>query len=187
MKTQKRTIFYLLLMGLLAVGCFLISSAAPAEDTPPGSSQEINQLLADVKTEAVALEQDCDEIALWARNSQMSWPSHGKKLTLISEHINRAGQLLKQLQDARDTASPWQQQAIDSIYPLLKQLADNTEVMIEHLRDNQNKTHFSPYTDYAKAGYELARDLAALVSDYVEYGNLEVEFHRLQDKIDSRT
>jgi hypothetical protein len=185
MRTQKRTMFYLLCMGLLAAGCFLISSPAPAEDTPSGSSQEVNQLLSQVKTEAIALERDCDEIATWAGAKQLSWQSHAEKLNLIREHVNEAGRLLSNLHDARDEASPWQQQAIDRIHPLLKELADNTQEMINHLNDKRSTFHLSEYGDYAKAGYELAKDLAALVSDYVEYGNLEVDFHRLQEKLDS--
>ena len=185
MKTQRRTLFCFLLMGLLAAGCFLISSPAPAADTPSGSSQEVNQLLADLKTEAVALEQDCDEIATWARAKQLSWQSHAEKLNLIREHVNEAGRLLSNLHDARDEASPWQQQAIDRVYPLLKELADNTTAMINHLNDKGSAFHFSEYGDYAKAGYNLAKDLAALVSDYVEYGKLEVDFDRLQEKLDS--
>jgi trans-aconitate methyltransferase len=187
MKTQKKTIFYFLFVGLLAAGCFLTSSPSPAEDTPSEASPEVNQLLADVKTEAVGLEQDCGEIAAWTGTTGVSWQSHAINLNLIREHINQAGRLLKQLQEARVTASSWQQQAIDGIYPLLKQLADNTEAMIQHLNENQSKTHLTPYTDYAKSGYELARDLAALVSDYVDYGNLEVDFHRLQEKLESRS
>jgi hypothetical protein len=174
-------------MGLLAAGCYLISSGAPAEDTPSGSSQEVNQLLSQVKAEAVALEHDCEELAAWTRTTGMNWQSHAEKLNLIREHVNEAGRLLSNLHDARETASPWQQQAIDGIYPLLKQLDDNTESIINHLNENQSKIHFSPYTDYAKAGYELAKDLAALVSDYVEYGKLEVDFHRLQEKLESKS
>jgi hypothetical protein len=174
-------------MGLLAAGCFLISSPAPAADTPSGSSQEVNQLLSRVKTEAIALERDCDEIANWASLKQLSWQSHAQKLELIREHVNEAGRLLKQLHEARDTASPWQQQAMDSIYPLLKELADNTQGMINHLKDKKSTFHLSEYGDYAKAGYELAKDLAELVRDYVEYGNLEADFHRLQEKLESKS
>jgi hypothetical protein len=57
--------------------------------------------------------------------------------------------------------------------------------MINHLNDKKSALHLSEYGDYAKAGYELAKDLAALVSDYVEYGKLEVDFHRLQERLDS--
>jgi len=188
MKTQRRTLFYLLLMGLLAAGCYLVSSGALAEDTPSGSSQEVNQLLSRVKTEAIALERDCDEIATWAGARQLSWQSHAQKLELIREHVNEAGRLLKQLHEARDTASPWQQQAIDRIYPLLKELADNTEGMINHFNDKKSTFHLSDeYGDYAKAGYELAHDLAALVRDYVDYSHLEVDFHRLQEKLESKS
>jgi DNA repair exonuclease SbcCD ATPase subunit len=183
MKIQKRTIFYFLLMGLLAAGCFLISSGAPAADTPSGSSQEVNQLLSQIKTEAKALEDDADVLALWTRARQGGWQSHSMKLSEIREHVNQAGQLLAKLNEAREGASPWQQQAIDRIYPLLKELADNTETTINHLRDNQSRIHFPPYTDYAKAGYDLAKELASLISDYVDYGDHEAEFHRLQEKL----
>jgi hypothetical protein len=187
MKTQKRPTPYLLLVALLAAGCALISPVAQAEDNPSGSSQEVNQLLSQVKTQAIALERDCDEIATWAAGKQLSWESHAQKLNLIREHVNEAGRLLSNLHDARDEASPWQQQAIDRIHPLLKELADNTQGMIDHLNDKKSTFHLSEYGDYAKAGYELAHDLAALVSDYVEYGKLEVDFHRLQEELESKS
>ncbi len=185
MKTQKRTTPYLLLMMLLATGCFLIPSAARAGDTPSGSSQKINQLLSEVKAGAIILERDCDHIAIWAGGQQPGWKSHSEKLNLIREHINKAGRLLSNLHDARDTASPWQRQAIDRIYPMLKELADNTEEMISLYNDNRSAFRFSEYRDYAKAGYELAEDLAALVRDYVEYGEHEAEYHRLHEKLNS--
>ncbi len=185
MRTQKRTIFYFLLMGLLAAGCVSISPAAQAEDNPSGSSQKVNQLLSEVKTEAIALERDCEDIVTWARGRQVTTASHGLKLDGIRDHINQAGRRVRQLQDARDTASPWQQEAIDRIYPLLKEFADNTQEMINHFNENGSALYLSEYSDYAKVGYELAHDLAALVSDYVEYGNLELDFHRLQEKLDS--
>jgi hypothetical protein len=185
MKTQKRTTPYLLLMTLAAAGCFLIPSAAQAEETSSGSSQEVNQLLSEVKSEAIALERDCDYIAIWAGGKQPGWKSHAGQLSLIREHINKAGRLLTNLHDVRDTASPWQQQAIDRIYPMLKELADNTEEMINLHKDHGSAFRFSEYRDYAKAGYELAEDLAALVRDYVEYGEHEAEFHRLHEKLNS--
>jgi len=154
-------------------------------DISPESSQEINQLLSEVKTEATALEQDYDRMAIWAGGQHTSWQSHAEKLNLIREHINQAGRLLVRLHDARHTASLWQQQAIDRIYPLLKGLADNTEGMINLLNDNRKVIHFSEYRDHANAGDELANDLTALVSDHVEYGEHEAELHRLQDKLGS--
>ena len=164
MKAQKRSTAYLLPVALLAAGCVWISPAAQAADNPSGSSQEVNQLLSQVKTEAIALEEDCDQIATWTRGRQLSTASHGRKLIEIGDHINQAGRLVRQLHDARDTAAPWQQEATDRIYPLLKELADNTQAMIDHLNESGSALYLSEYSDYAKAGYELAHDLAALVS-----------------------
>ncbi|MGD0224781.1 MAG: hypothetical protein ABSF71_20825 [Terriglobia bacterium] len=184
MNSQTKTPYFLIL-SLLVARCFLVAPAAKAVDTPTESSEEVSQLLSQVKTEAIALERDSDELAAWTRAKQVTWQSHGRKLNVIRGHVNRAGELLTKLNEAREGASPWQHQAIDRIYPLLKELADNTQATINHLNDNQSNVHFSPYTDYAKANYDLAQELAALVSDYVEFGEHEAEFHRLQEKLQS--
>ena len=182
MKDQKRTTYFLAL-ALLVTGCFITSSAAKAANPTTGSSEKVSQLLAEVKAEAVALEHDAEALAVWTRAKQMSWESHAAKLTEMKNHVNQAGQLLTKLNEARTTASPWQQQAIDRIYPLVKELADNTSTTINHLSANKGRIRFSPYPDYAKANFELAQELTALISDYVEYGDHEEEFHRLQDKL----
>lgn len=184
MNGKKRTPYFLIL-SLLVAGCLSISPAAKAEDTPSGGTQEISQLLSQVKAEAIALKVDSDQLAVWARGKQVSWASHAQKLGQIKDHVNKAGELLTELNQARGTASPWQQQAIDRIYPLLKELADNTQATINHLNDDQRNIHFSTYEDYAKAGYDLAKELATLVSDYVELGEHEAEFHRLQEKLET--
>jgi len=168
MNSQKRTT-YSLILSLLVAGCFLISPAANARDTSSGSSEEVNQLLSQVKAEAIALRNDVDVLAVWARSKQLSWKSHSEKLSNIKDHVNQAGQLLAGLNEARGTASAWQQQAIDRIYPLLKEIADNTEAMISHANDNRGNIHLAPYEEYTKAGYDLAEELASLISDYVDY------------------
>jgi trans-aconitate methyltransferase len=172
-----------LIVAFLIAGYLAISPAATAATAPAAGSEEITRLLAEVKTEAVALERDAEEIATWTRARQLSWQSHAEKLRVMREHVNQAGQLLSKLNSVREGASLWQQEAIDRIHPLLKELADNTQSTINHLSDNQDRIFFPPYTDYAKAGADLAQELAALVSDYTKFGELEEEFHRLQEKL----
>ena len=182
MNSQKRTPYFLILW-LLVAGCFSISPAANAGDTSSESSEEVSQLLSQVKTEAIALERDAEDLAAWTRTNQLSSQSHADKLNAIRDHVNQAGQLLAELNEAREGALPWQHQAIDRIYPLLKELADNTQATINHFNDNRAHIKFSVYGDYANAGYDLAKELAALISDYVDYGDREAEFHRLQEKL----
>jgi hypothetical protein len=66
---------------------------------------------------------------------------------------------------------------------MLKEMADDTQSTIEHFSEHKSHTYLPPYTDYARANYELAQDLAALINDYVEYGDHEAEFLRLQEKL----
>ena len=80
MNSQKRTPYFLIL-GLLVAGCFLISPAANAGDTSSESSEEVSQLLSQVKTEAIALERDSEDLASWAGTKQLSWESHAGNLT----------------------------------------------------------------------------------------------------------
>ena len=184
MNSQTRT-SYVLILALLVAGCISISPAAKAADNESGSSKEIHELLTQVKSEAKALEHDADLLASWARGKQISWQSHAVQLNEMKDHVNQAGQLLEKMNKVRVGASTWQQAAIDRIHPLLKELADNTEATIKHFNDNKAQIHFSEYQDYTKASYALAEELAALISDYVDYGDHEAEFHSLQDKLQS--
>ena len=184
MNSQNRTSF-LLILALLVAGCISISPAAKAADNPPEGSKEIHELLTQVKAEAKALEHDAELIAMWARSKQMSPQSHPVQLNEMRDHVNQAGQLLEKMNKARVGASAWQQAAIDRIYPLLKEIDDNAEATINHFNDNKSKIHLSEYQDYTKASYVLAEELATLISDYVDYGDHEAEYHRLQDKMQS--
>lgn len=180
----NKKIPFLLTLALLVAGYFTIGPATKAADTPAGDSERVSQLLSDVKAEALQLERDADDLKAFTQSS-LSYGSHAAKITQISEHINKAGQLLKDLNDSRASASPWQQKAIDEIYPLLKELDDNTEATINYLNDHQGHIHVSSeYRDYVAENYSLATELAALITDYVDYGKHEAEFQRLREKLE---
>jgi len=182
MNNHKRTA-YPLILALLVAGYLTMSPAAKAADPSVGESDEVTKLLSDVEAEAHELERDAEGLHSFMRSS-LSWQSHTAKISLVREHVNKAGRLMTKLNEARDTASPWQQKAIDSIQPLLKELADNTQATINYLADNKGRIHVIPeYKDYVSANYDLAKELAALITDYVDYGKHEAEYQRLQEKL----
>jgi hypothetical protein len=183
MKNQKNTP-WLIVLALLVAACFSIAPAANAGDTSSRGSAEVTELLAQVKAKAVALEKDTEHLSSWTHARQVSWQSHTTQINLIREHVNEAGKLLARMHETRAMAAPWQGEAMDHIQPLLKELADNTSTLIEHLNDSKSNVHLSDYRDSARAGADTAKELAALVRDYVEYGEHEAEFRRLQDKLD---
>ncbi len=93
--------------------------------------------------------------------------------------------MIAQLTEARDTGSPWQQQAIDHILPALKELAANTTLTIDHLNNNKNVIHNEALQRYCGVNYELARELVALITDFMDYGETEAKFADLQRKVGS--
>lgn len=147
-------------------------------------SKEASRLLSDVKSEAVQLRHDADELKAFT-HSTLTWQSHSAKVDQIKEHVNNAGELVSKLDNARDEASPWQQQAIDRITPMLKELAANTTATIEHLNQRPQLLHTGPYADYVAANYEVASSLAELISDYVDYGKSKARSEDLASKLEA--
>jgi len=183
MNNQKRTPYLLILMFLVA-GSVTTSPVSKAAQTSGEDSEQVSNLFSEAKTEAHELERDAELLDVFTR-SVLSWESHSRQISLIREHVNKAGEILAHLHEARDTAAPWQQQAIDQITPWLKELASNTQSAIEHLNEKRDDIRFraGEYQDYAVANYDLAKELAALISHYVDYERNKAEFARLGEKL----
>jgi hypothetical protein len=165
----------------LALLSVLFLSAAPTvfAGPRPNDSEEITKLL----SEAVQLKDDAEDMNSFTK-SKLSWQSHAAKIEQIKQHVNKSGELLSKLQDAKASASAWQKQAIDEITPLLRELAANVSSTIEHLNKNQNRIHTPPYTDYVASTADLATDLSGLISDYVGYGEAKNKSEELGQRLE---
>lgn len=172
--------FSSLALPLLAVA---LATPAMCQGQTSPDSKEVSNLLSEVKTEAVELRYDADQLKSFA-HSTLSWQTHATKVEEIKEHINNAGATLTKLENAKNEASPWQQRAIDQITPMLKELASNTTATIEHLNQKPKLLHTGPYVEYADANYEMASNLAELISDYVDYGKSKARSEELASKLE---
>jgi hypothetical protein len=174
---NNRLLTELFVPALLMSGCLsVISVARAAENT---TSTDVTKLLADTRDEAVLLQLDSEDLDAFTR-TQLSWQSHAAKVNMIKDHVNAAGKLLAKLKDTEPTAAVWQQTAIERIEPMLKDLAANTEATIRYLNENQNKVHLQEFRAYAAANYDLAKSLAALIGDYVDYGQAKDKMESLE-------
>lgn len=180
---KQRITPFLLVFAALVAGFLILSTPAQSATASGEDSKQVSRLLQDAKLEAHELEMDVEKMETFT-NSDLSRSSHADQFNYISEHINKSGQLLTKLQNAREEGSLWQQKAIDEIEPLLRELADNTKAAIEYFNDNQEPVRFSAtYREYLKANHELSVELAALITDYVDYGFHKSQFERLGEKM----
>ena|ERR1051326_1867821 len=184
MSISKKSAPILLMLGLFAMAFLLLPSATAADNSKTKmDSEEVTKLLGEVQTEAVELKMDAEKMESYTIN-KLSWESHAHAVQQIREHVNATGRLLTRLNENRALASPWQEQAIDEITPLLRELAANTTAVIEHLDANKTRLHSAEYKEYLTANYEVSKELSALITDFVDYAKHKNRFEHLTNKLE---
>jgi DNA repair ATPase RecN len=168
-------------IGLAVVTLFLVikGPGAIAQNT---DSAKISSLLSEAQHHAMLLDDDAATLQSYTR-SNFHWKSHAQQLESMKTHVNNLGKISGQLNDLRSEGSPWQQQAIDQINPLLQEMADNLTATINHLNENQQRVHMPAYEDYARGNYELASQASQLIKDYVNYDKAKAKSQSLEQKL----
>jgi hypothetical protein len=167
--------------GLLLGACFILGSTlSMAQST---DSAEINSLLSQAKSHAVLAADDAAALESFT-HSQLGWQAHASKLEAMKTHVNDLGQVSKKLRALKSDGSPWQQEAIDRIDPLLQSMGSNLTATINHLNDHKTQIQMQPYRDYTKANYELADESSKMISDLVEYGKAKTRAEALEQKLE---
>jgi len=179
---MKRSI-YLSSLALLVAAYVCVSPALRAADMAP-DSKEVSDLLSEAKTGAIQVKDDANTMESFTM-SNLDWRSHAAKVLEIKDHINNLGKTVAKLNQARSSASAWQQTAIDRVNPILRELAANVQATIEHL--NKDRTHplqTTEHKDYLKANAELSTRMSTLVSDFVDYGQTKAKFEQLSQRLE---
>ena len=156
-----------------ARGAAAQTAAAPAASAR--DSAALNDLLDEVRMEAGQLDVDAEAL-LFMDRSPVFRQAHATELNVIRDHINEIGKLEQRMRDARSSGSAWQQDTVDRVGPLLRQMAENLENAIQHYNRTRHVGHTGPYADYLQANADLARRLHAMVSDAVQYGKAKAAY-----------
>ncbi len=116
--------------------------------------------------------------------SSLAWQSHADAITVIKDHINTVGRQLVKLEAVRENASPWQRTAMDRTRPILKELASDTASIVDYLTNHPERLKLPAYQDYLEANADHSEGLAALISDFVNYGRNKGRMEHLKDKLE---
>jgi hypothetical protein len=170
--------------GTAILGLLLLSPGLAMAQNP--DSPEINDLLKEVKTHAVLAEDDALTLEAYTR-SKLSFLSHASRLSQMRGHANEMIDEFNKLGTLKASGSPWQQDAIDRISPLLNEMATHLTATINHLNDNHARIGMPPYKDYVKTNRELMTKTARLISDVVDYGETKAEAESLEKALDLPT
>jgi hypothetical protein len=179
MSRSHKATGYLLLTGLILASTLLIERAAAIQNA---ENSEVQDLLYQAREEAVGLDRDADQMETLVR-SDLDWQTHAAYLESVKAHINRLATIVEKLQAERDKASPWQQQTIDRVIPLLHELATNTTNAINHLNKNQARPVSGDYPTWLHENAETAHGLATIISDTIEYGRARSRLQKLAEQL----
>lgn len=145
---------------------------------------EATDLLKQVRANAAQLSRDGDQLTGLMR-SNVSRASYAASLDRIKAHINKTGGQLAQLQELKNEAAPWQQEAIDRITPLARQIAANTEWAINHINELPSNVYAQNYKETFEAIADDSRLMMQNVSDYLEMAAAQQKADELQMKLAS--
>ncbi len=165
----------------MLAGWFAFATVATAAGNV--ESDQVSRILSDAKMQAFQLREDAAQLESFTR-STASWESHSEASARIKEDVNKMGSLLTKLQDSRNGAAVWQQTAIDRVAPVAKELASNTTAAIERLNKNPRRLNTPDYQNYLEAIADSANNLAATITDFVDYGKARQRLERLATKLE---
>ncbi len=168
-------------MGTPAI--LLAGWAGSANAAVVPDSEHVAKLLSEAKTMAFQLKEDAVAMEGFTRMN-VSWESHAVAINQIKDHVNALENQEAKLKEARAAALPWQRTAIDRIVPYLDELEGYTSAVIEHINAQPKRLFTAEYKDFLEANADYATDLAAMISDFVDYGKTRDRMERLGNKLE---
>ena len=118
MRIDSITKSYAVRAGLVT---FLLLSVSGRAIAVRDDSQQLTQVLGEARDEAAELARDADEMESLIR-TDVSWQTHAVMLDHIKDHVNNMARIVAKLTETRTSGSELQEQAVDRILPLLKDL-----------------------------------------------------------------
>ena len=178
MRIQNRKYVACALLGSMLLLLSVLASAVKNENA------EVSRLLQEARDKAAVLSRDADEMEALTR-SEVSWQSHAAMLDTMKDDVNGLAKTVEKLEAMRDSASPWQQQAIDRMVPMMRELASNTTAAINHLKDLQTRPVSPEYADYLRQNAETSKQLSDMISSVVEYDQTRAKLAQLEQKVET--
>jgi len=177
---QRKSIARIGTSASLLAGFLAASFTLSAADVP--DSEQVSKLLSEAKTMAFQLKEDAVTMESFTRMN-VSMESHAVAINQIKDHVNALTRQVAKLNEARDSASPWQRTAINRIQPFLDELDGYTAAAIEYVNGEPRHT-LAEYKDYLEANADYSTDLAAMIGDFVDYGRTKQRMERLTNKLE---
>jgi hypothetical protein len=160
------------------------ASAPTAESYTWEFPAEATILLGEIQAEAALVRQSADRLQSYARYYQVSPQSHAEQLDNVRRSVNIIGENLCRLQTIRHVTAPWQQRAIDHLYPSAAALARHVTAAISNLREKPHGLYVTDYENHIDSVYNYADSINASAEAFIEHAQLQDRLKEAREKLE---
>jgi hypothetical protein len=145
---------------------------------------QLTQLLADANDEAYELARDATNTQMLIRTDE-NWVDHALMLAKVKGHVDNLALIIEKLNNAQRSGSELQEQAVEQMLPLVKQLSANTTAAINYLKQSKTRPISDTYTRYLEKNAETAHQLSSIISSLIDYEKSMTEIEQLRSKLEA--
>ncbi len=145
-------------------------------------SQQLTQLLTDASDEALELASDAEKTETLILNDT-NWVTHALMLARVKGHVDNMALIIEKLSRTQKSGSELQEQAVERMLPLMKELSANTTAAINYLNQNKARPISDSYAQYLNKNAETARQLSSMITSLLEYQKSLAEIEKLRSKL----
>jgi hypothetical protein len=169
-------------LGVVALVVLLMGELSAVAYVTRVESQQLTQLLEDARNEALELANDADDCQTLT-TSDDKWATHALMLARVKGHVDNMALIIDKLNKAQKSGSALQEQAVQQMLPLVKELSDNTTAAINHLNRNKSRPVSDAYNQYLEKNAETARQLSNMITALCEYEKSMTDIERVRSKL----
>jgi hypothetical protein len=145
-------------------------------------SQALTVLLEQASDEARELAIDAQDMQALVVSDQ-NWLTHALKLAKVKGHADNMAIIADKLANAEKSGSALQEQAVEGILPMVRELDANTTAAMNYLNQNRDRPGSETYRQYLEKNAETARQLSEIISALDDYEKSMTEINKIRSKL----
>jgi hypothetical protein len=173
---QIRSAVILALMVLFTFPLPLLAGVARSD------SRELATLLEQASDEGRELAIDAEDLQTLIVSDQ-NWLTHTLKVAKMKGHVDNMALIVDKLAKTERSGSELQEQAVERILPLVKELQANTTAAMNYLNQNKDRPVSDAYKQYLEKNAETARQLSDMISALDDYEKTMTEINRIRSQL----
>ena len=170
------------MLYVLALLALVMSELSALAYVTRGESQQLTHLLEDAGNEALELANDAEDCQTLTASDD-KWVTHALMLARVKGHVDNMALIIDKLNKVEKSGSALQEQAVQQMLPLVKELSDNTTAAINYLNQNKSRPVSDAYTQYLEKNAETARQLSNMITALREYEKSMADIESLRSKL----